>query len=118
MLKLFVILNAKRERIRNPLKRKTDCRAPIGARNDVWRRKQINAHLTAFATIRLYRLFLIPHYAFRIPHYLLFPFCLKSSNGTNGFGTGVCLPMNFSIHIISYHLPNLYPHFLNFPTVL
>ncbi len=32
--KRYVILNAKRERIRNPLKRETDCRAPCGARND------------------------------------------------------------------------------------
>ena len=30
----YVILNAERERIRNTLKRKTDCHAPDGARND------------------------------------------------------------------------------------
>ena len=30
----FVILSAKHERIRNPLKRETDCREPFGARND------------------------------------------------------------------------------------
>ena len=35
MAKRLVILSAKRERIRNTLKRVTDCRAPFGARNDV-----------------------------------------------------------------------------------
>ena len=34
MAKRLVILNAKRERIRNTLRGKTDCRAPCGARND------------------------------------------------------------------------------------
>ncbi len=33
--KRLVILSAKRERIRDTLKRVTDCRAPFGARNDV-----------------------------------------------------------------------------------
>jgi len=34
MTKRLVILNAKRERIRLPFKRETDCHAPCGARND------------------------------------------------------------------------------------
>ena len=34
MTKRLVILNAERERIRNPLERETDCHAPDGARND------------------------------------------------------------------------------------
>ena len=36
----------KRERIRNPLKRKTDCHAPNGARNDEGVRERIAAAVT------------------------------------------------------------------------
>ena len=44
MTKRCVILNAERERIRNPLKRKTDCRAPNGARNDKETRQRLEAY--------------------------------------------------------------------------
>ena len=50
MTKRPVILNAKRERIRIPLERETDCHAPNGARND--RTIAYCTHLTAFVAIK------------------------------------------------------------------
>ena len=49
MTKRCVILNAERERIRNTLKRETDCHGAKAPRNDEGVRGRIATHLTAIS---------------------------------------------------------------------
>ena len=65
MTKRFVILNAKRERIRNTLKGGTDCHTPCGARND--RATAYCTHHTVFVATKRLVILSAKHERIRLP---------------------------------------------------